>query len=145
MPRIDFYVLHPPASQDLAQFACRLLDKIWQQGYRVYIHTNNQAQAQALSQLLWTFRDTSFVPHDLYPDAASSKAPVRIGYHPTQACSGMEILINLATSVPEFYQRFERVVEIVNQDPAVRAAGRQRYRVYREAGDLPEAPHDIHN
>jgi DNA polymerase-3 subunit chi len=44
------------------------------------------------------------------------------------------VLINLQPLPPPFFSRFERLAEIVGLDDADVAAGRNRYRYYRERG-----------
>ena len=44
------------------------------------------------------------------------------------------MLINLALAPPPFFSRFERLAEIVGAEAADAAAGRERYRFYRERG-----------
>ncbi|MNW13919.1 DNA polymerase III subunit chi [compost metagenome] len=48
------------------------------------------------------------------------------------------LLINLASSVPPFFERFARIAEVVNQDPQTREALRSSYRFYRERGYAPQ-------
>jgi DNA polymerase-3 subunit chi len=43
-------------------------------------------------------------------------------------------MINLATSVPESFSRYERVAEIVDANADRRDAGRSRYKYYRDRG-----------
>ena len=84
--------------------------------------------------MLWTFRDISFVPHDLYPNGGESAAAVRIGYG-AEVCPGFQaVLINLSAEALPFFQQFERIAEVVDQSPPVREAGRARYRFYRDQG-----------
>ena len=45
-----------------------------------------------------------------------------------------DVLINLAPAVPEFFSRFERLVECVDQDAQITARSRERYRFYRDRG-----------
>ncbi|MEZ5578324.1 MAG: DNA polymerase III subunit chi [Candidatus Competibacteraceae bacterium] len=47
--------------------ACRLADKAYGLGHTVYLFTASEARAAALDDLLWTFRQDSFVPHERYP------------------------------------------------------------------------------
>ena len=44
------------------------------------------------------------------------------------------LLINLATEVPSFFSRFDRTLEVVNEQPEVQGAGRLRYRFYQQRG-----------
>lgn len=140
MPRVDFYLLLPSCNQRRELFVCRLVDKVWQQGHKIYIHTQAQAQAMLLDKLLWTFQDNSFVPHDVYPHAQSSIAPVQIGYQADNFWSQADVLINLNDTVPVFFTQVERVLEVLNENPHIKAQGRERYRVYRDAGFVPEKP-----
>ncbi|THA38965.1 DNA polymerase III subunit chi, partial [Streptomyces sp. A1136] len=44
------------------------------------------------------------------------------------------VLINLSGNTPEHFARFERMFEIISSDEADKAAGRDRYRFYKERG-----------
>jgi len=75
MTRIDFYLLTGDAaggetaiSKDMA--VCRLTNKAFLLGHRVYIHTADAAEAQRLDNLLWTFSAGSFIPHAASHDAS---------------------------------------------------------------------------
>jgi DNA polymerase III subunit chi len=132
--RVDFYILQGAQSRELT--ACRLCEKAWQQGLSVFIQTESATHAQQLDELLWTFRDGSFLPHAL-ADAQAVSAPepgiphVTIGWN-SEPQQVQQVLINLAPGVPSFYTRFERIAEIVNQDAAIKSAGRERFTFYRE-------------
>ncbi|MNC96157.1 DNA polymerase III subunit chi [compost metagenome] len=52
--------------------------------------------------------------------------------------SHQDVLLNLADEVPAFFDRFERVLEIVAGDAAARGQSRQRFKFYRDAGLAPE-------
>lgn len=131
MTRVDFYIL--PQADDEARwlFACRLVDKAWRLGNRLLVHTASHAIAQHLDELLWTFRTDSFLPHALLP--AGKTTPVHIGWG-EDSTHHHDLLINLGDSIPGFFSRFERVAEIVTQQPQQLADSRERYRFYRERG-----------
>jgi DNA polymerase-3 subunit chi len=141
MTHIDFYVLDSAEPNALGLLACRLAEKIWRMGRRVYVHTANAGQAQALDDLLWTFRDGSFVPHELYSPGAEEPAPVVIGCDPDPQLEP-DVLINLAEAVPPCFSRFQRLAELVDADPARREASRERWRFYRDRG-YPLQKHDL--
>jgi DNA polymerase-3 subunit chi len=133
MTQVDFYIMGDQASGDRFQLACRIVDKAWQQGHRVYLHTNTDAESRHLDKLLWTQREDSFIPHGLMSESDSNLTPVLIG-HGQQAGDEHDVLINLAAEVPPFFSRFSRVAELIDKDPRVREAGRQRFRTYRDRG-----------
>jgi DNA polymerase-3 subunit chi len=127
-------------------YACRLAEKAYKLQHRIHAHAADGSMAKSLDELLWTFRQGSFVPHELLaPGGQTPVAPVTIG---TAGPEGQveppaaDLLINLATEVPPFYNRFPRVAEIIDGSPAGREAGRARHRFYREQGLEPET-HEV--
>jgi len=132
--QVDFYILDEADAADRAQFACRLAERACDAGHRVYLHTGDAAQTRWLDELLWTFRADSFVAHAAIGDSDGSDAtPLLIG-HNAEPAAGREVLINLAGEVPAFFSRFPRALEIIADDPALRAAGRARYSYYKDRG-----------
>ncbi|ADJ27357.1 DNA polymerase III subunit chi [Nitrosococcus watsonii] len=137
MTKVDFYLLTSHQPQASKRFACKLTEKAYRLGHQIYIQTENQAQAQEMDELLWTFRQGSFVPHALINSEEADESPVLIGYE-REPEGKLELLINLCAEVPAFFSRFQRVAEIIGQDENHRHAGRQRYRYYRDHGCLLE-------
>jgi DNA polymerase-3 subunit chi len=137
MPRVDFYVLPDQKDNGRALLACRLIDKAYTLGHTVYVLAASEAQATALDDLLWTFRQDSFIPHERYPLVGEDDSPVLIG---TTALTERtaQVLINFTDDAPADLDRYERVVELVDQHPTVLAKSRERFRAYRERGLTPE-------
>ncbi len=130
MTSIDFYF----NAGDRLEVACRLAGKAVQQKKRVLIYAPQADLAQRIDRLLWTSQAVSFIPHCPATDPLAAETPVLIAVDdaaPTQAC---EILLNLSTECPPFFERHERLLEIVAQDEEERAAGRARFKFYRERG-----------
>ena len=139
--RVDFYILGDRAAGDRYRLSCRLAEKAWQQGRRVYLHTESEQEAQQLDRLLWAFRQGSFLPHGLLAGADIRHNPILIG-HGSDAGEEHDVLINLTREPPPFFSRFERVVEPIDRDQTIRHAGRERYRFYRDRG-YPLQTHNI--
>ncbi|MEZ5581711.1 MAG: DNA polymerase III subunit chi [Candidatus Competibacteraceae bacterium] len=139
MPRIDFYVLPDQTPNGRFLLACKLSEKAYHSGYRVYLHTPSIEQARTLDDLLWTFRQGSFIPHALYPAPAEDQSPVLIGSgdSPPELTNG--IIVNLGQAPPPDFERFERVIEVVDQEPETLARSRERFRFYRERGFQPSS------
>ena len=68
MTRVDFYISKNNHPDDRAKLACRLAEKAYQMKHRIYVHTDDRQQAEQLDQLMWVFRDGSFIPHCLADD-----------------------------------------------------------------------------
>lgn len=133
MTRVDFYILQGEDERGRAQFACRLTEKAYLLGHRVYLHTESETQTRLLDELLWTFKQSSFLPHALDGPALNNAPPILLG-HATETDAHSDVLINLAPTVPLFFSRFERVAEIVDQGEQRRQQGRERYCFYRDRG-----------
>ncbi len=140
MPRVDFYIVSDSSATAHLVVACRLAEKAWGGGHRVYIHAPSAVAAQQLDDLLWTFRADTFVPHGRYGADADGTTPILIGSNGDRGEFG-EVLINLCEASPAFHGRFQRVAEVVAADEGARAAGRERFRFYREQGYAL----DLHN
>ncbi|MFO7604201.1 MAG: DNA polymerase III subunit chi [Gammaproteobacteria bacterium] len=134
MTRIDFYISPSHARQARQQLACRIADKAYQQDCKVYIHADSAEEARLMDELLWTFRQDSFLPHGLSASAEQADCAIVIGHQPEPPHVDKEVLINLAPTVPLFFSQFERVVEMINEDETQKQHGRERYRFYRDRG-----------
>jgi DNA polymerase-3 subunit chi len=133
--KIDFYVLETSSAQQAAHFACQLLEKWYaEQKLPIFIHMNTREEAERFDALLWTYKDDSFIPHQLY--AADNTAPVQIGYGESPAAKPA-VLFNFSKEIPAFYAECEHVIEIVFNDALMQQLARQRYKQYRDHG------HDI--
>ena len=141
MTQVDFYVLDEPAAGNRFTLTCRLCEKIYHQGRRIFIHTDSEEETRHLDRLLWTFRQGSFIPHGTLGNCDITVTPVIIG-HQVEHCEEQDVLINLCAEVPTFFSRFERVAEIIDKEPQVISAGRERFRFYRDRG-YPLTKHDI--
>jgi DNA polymerase-3 subunit chi len=131
--RIDFYISQTSRDEDRLRLACKITEKAYKLGNSVYIHTDSTEQAGLIDDLLWTFRDGSFIPHQTDAGNNEKSAPVLIG-HNKELQHGADVLINLAHEIPACFSQFERVAEIVNDTPDSTAHARERYKFYRDRG-----------
>ena len=134
MARVDFYVLAQPDERARQLLACKLAEKAWRLDNSVYIHTKDRADAERLDELLWTFRDGSFVPHGLANrNDGTESSPIVIGCD-TEAVAARDLLINLSDEIPGFAEGFPRVAELVTSDDNCKSLSRKRYAAYRDQG-----------
>lgn len=138
MPRVDFYVLEEPDADARLRLACRLAERAWSEAQPVFVLAGSAEEARTFDNLLWTYRDRSFVPHALADTPEAAAVRVRIGMDVARADPG-GVLINLAAAVPEGFERFERILEPLDGDRERRQQGRDRFRYYRERGVTPQS------
>lgn len=131
MPRADFFEIRGPR-WDLA--LCLQVQAAWEAGERVYVWADSEAEARRLDELLWTFRDDAFVPHDLWQGEAELDTPVAVGWRagdPNDAACA----VLARDTAPAELAGFERVVDFAPVDVPERIGpARNRYRAFREAG-----------
>ncbi|RRJ85328.1 DNA polymerase III subunit chi [Aestuariirhabdus litorea] len=132
MTRVDFYLLPGVQRQDALLFSCRLAEKAYQLGHRVFIHTQDDTQAQQLDDLLWSYRGERFLPHQIR-SLTGEGAPIEVG-HTEEAGDHHDLLINLADRIPDCFGRFTRVAEIVTNHEDAKRQSRDNYRFYQQRG-----------
>jgi DNA polymerase-3 subunit chi len=135
LARVEFHVLTEGASDSRLRYACRLAEEHAERGARIYVQTDSVGETQRLDELLWTYNDGSFLPHEIYSGLAPSHDRVRImlGDQPPPS-SHRELLITLSESVPADLEACPHIIEIVDVDPERKRTARERFRQYRERG-----------
>lgn len=122
---------------DRTDYACRLLRKALRQGSRVAV-VGPRAVLSGLDRALWMFDALEFVPHAVIPLGQRlpdrlSATPVCLAERATDAPM-RDVLVNLGDDVPEGFESFDRIVEIVSTEGDDRMAARQRWRAYAGKG-----------
>lgn len=133
MCQVSFYTAVP----ERLAYVCRLLRKAQQTGAQIGV-CGSAALLERLDRALWSFEATEFVPHLRLPpgapaDARSAVTTILL----TERCEELphrEVLLNLGMAIPENFEQFQRVLEVVSTDPQQVEAGRQRFRQYKQFG-----------
>ncbi|AMD02108.1 DNA polymerase III subunit chi [Halomonas chromatireducens] len=149
MTQVDFYILPDTTLEARLDFACRLAETIAGKGYRLHLHAEDEAMARDLDDRLWTFRPDAYLPHALVDstllgsDMADSVA-VTIGWeHPPEPVPDTPMaMLNLDPGIPEWFSRFDRVAEIINQHQQVLTAKRECWQTYKQRG-YPVKAHQL--
>ncbi|MFI4914781.1 MAG: DNA polymerase III subunit chi [Steroidobacterales bacterium] len=142
MQSVDFYVLGGTEARERLKFACRIAEKAQLAGQSVLVWLDDDTQLQAFDELLWTFADRSFVPHEVFQTASQWRdTPVLLSCERAPEQS-FQLLINLGTEVPPAAALAQRVIEVIDADEERRRGGRTRFRRYRELKLEPQT-HDM--
>jgi DNA polymerase III subunit chi len=137
MTQVDFHVNVP----DKIAYGCRLIRKIRQAGSRAVVFSDDALQLEQFDRALWSFAPLEFIPHLMASDALADRTPVLLTDRETDT-PHHEVLVNLGSTTPAFFARFERLLEVVSRDDADRAQARARYRYYKDRG-YPLNTHEI--
>jgi len=130
--RVDFYVLPDDYPQTPLVYASRLIEKVYNLGHTLYVHLENEADTLYLDEQLWKISPDSFIPHALATKATGND-PILLGFQQTLT-QPANVLVNLSGEIPSFFNRFERVAEIVPGNRTMRDKSRENYRLYQEKG-----------
>jgi DNA polymerase-3 subunit chi len=137
-PRVDFYLSEEAGEGARLRLACRIAEKAYLAKQKVVVFSDDATVIAKFDEMLWTFGDGSFVPHDTVTSAgAPCDAPVALTTGPLPE-GASDLLINLAAAVPPFFEKFGRVAEFLDARPDVRAAGRERFKSYRTKAIDPQ-------
>jgi DNA polymerase-3 subunit chi len=120
---------------DKLAYTCRLLRKAAGSGARVVV-LGDARSVQQLDTDLWALASTDFLAHcaeDADDSLMQRSAVVLVGQLP-DTLPHRQVLVNLADQVPEGFDTFERVIEVVSHDDADRALARGRWKRYVELG-----------
>ena len=119
---------------DRLSYACRLLRKAVSSGARVVV-TGEGGLLRELDSTLWTFSPLEFVPHchaRAEPSVlAASPVVLAETVHDTPH---HQVLVNLGGPVPDGFERFERLIEVVTLDDDDRQQARSRWKHYTDRG-----------
>jgi DNA polymerase-3 subunit chi len=140
MPTTIAFHFNAPAK---LAYACRLLRKATAIGSTLAV-VGDEAVLAKLDEQLWSFSALDFIPHgrfDALTDAQRAHTPVWLCQSAEQG-QGREVLVNLSHAVPEGFDAFERVIEVVSQDEADKQSARLRWKHYAERG-LDIVRHDL--
>jgi len=128
---------------DKPHYACRLLRKAAATGAKVVLLANADMVAK-IDADLWAISPTDFVAHCL--GTAESTVQVRSGLvlvsDLAQVKMARQILVNLSDAVPDGFEQFDRLIEVVSTHAQDREAARSRWRYYASIG-YPITRHDL--
>jgi DNA polymerase-3 subunit chi len=121
-------------ADDRLNYLCRLLRKAVAGGAKLVVTGPVNVLAQ-LDMALWTFSASDFIAH-CGIDASQpirEKSPVVLTCAVDSALT-TRVLVNLNESVPDGFEVFQRLIEIVTYDESDKKAARARWKFYADAG-----------
>ena len=113
---------------------CQLINTAYAQGKRVAVQVTDSSEAQKLDDMLWTFNDQAFIPHEIATAASPSHARIMALIGTATPHNFSNQLINTGTSIPEQLESVEHVIEVVDADAQRKQLARERYKQYRDRG-----------
>ena len=138
-PKVVFYDVDPEAWDAWLQ---KLASAAWDRsGARLMIRVDGPERAEELDALLWSFREESFLPHEVVREGSpltDKDARVLISWSETNP-HGANLLALDSPVELDFASTFEVVMDVVDRRSEERlAASRERFKAWRARGVSPE-------
>lgn len=130
MTEIAFHFNAP----DRLAYACRLLRKAVSSGAKLVV-TGQSDTLQQLDAALWTLSPMDFVPHcflESEPHVVTASSVILAAS--TESVPLRQVLVNLGPAVPNGFEHFDRLIEVVGLDDEDRQVARDRWKHYAERG-----------
>ncbi len=134
MPEASFYILPTDTLSERYLFACKLIEKAYRSGQFCYVYTDSYQQSQQLDDQLWTFRENSFIPHQIYEENIPKyERTILVGTKEAPK-QWQKLIFNLSSKYPDNLDQAERVLEILDNNEELKQSGRLRFRQYTQEG-----------
>lgn len=120
---------------DKLAYACRLLRKAAGSGANVLV-LGDSATVSQLDTDLWALSPTDFVPHcqGLAEASLQKWAKIILTTSVEEAPRVRDVLVNLGNVVPDGFEAFNRLIEVVSTEGADRDLARGRWKFYAGRG-----------
>ncbi len=118
---------------------CRWTERFYSERKRVRIVVDSTAAAQLIDQLLWTFSQSSFIPHAIFSPGGAAQPDEPVLITPGEFnVDGFDALVCDCAADIEFMSRFDSAVHfILTDDPKRKEKSRGLWLKARNSGLNP--------
>lgn len=114
---------------------CKWTEKHYEEGRTVAIHAADDDQAKKIDKKLWTFSQSSFVPHVILIEGEDAAEPVLIAVGDQEVPDSDVLMVASGRDPDGWMGRFERVYDFAEiYDSDLRLAARKRFKAYQDGG-----------
>jgi DNA polymerase-3 subunit chi len=118
----------------LDQVLPELLEKTLARGWRALVRTPEAERIEHLDGWLWSYRDSSFLPHGLDDDALAPRQPILLTSGPDNP-NGAQALFLIDGAEPGPLDDYSRCILLFDgRDEAATALARERWKRFKSAG-----------
>ncbi len=133
MSEILFYHLE---NQPLEHVLPVLVEKSLERGWHVIVETSSDDRAEQIDNLLWTWRDDSFLPHARDGGDADHLQPVLITTRPHNP-NNADVRFFVDRAVPASGEGYQRIVYMFSgHDPDAVAEARVAWKALRDGNEV---------
>lgn len=131
MASIQFYHL---TQSPLETALPRLLEKAYEQGFRVHVKVADAGMMAALDKSLWTYAQLAFLPHSTDLDTKPALHPILLSTS-LENLNAATVLCITDDTLVDADASYEKIIDMFNgQDANALAAARVRWKQYQQQG-----------
>ena len=130
-----FYLLKKSCKNKII---CEIVEQFYNDNKSVCIFTDSKETASGLDSMLWSFNQTSFIPHDIVDsEEAQSDAPVKIIYNEIDTIHADVLIIarHITRENILLVGKFHTIIDFAELwDENLKMLSRERYSFLKELG-----------
>lgn len=132
MPEVRFYHL---TRGTLEHTLAVVLPRVMERGQRAVVQVGSEERSEALANYLWTFDDSSFLPHGTQKDGFAERQPIWLTARDEPPPNEAEVLFLGDGADSSHLEAYTLCVFIFDGgDPDALASARDRWRNFKAAG-----------
>ena len=126
MTKVDFFIWPMCNKLQHDVTVCHLIQSVLRAEKTISVLLDEADECRRFNSLLWTFEDTSFLPHGIEDEDCPVKLTINF-----DKC-GEDTLVNLGKSYPISPKRFRRIIETAGHDELTRTNARKKFGAYKD-------------
>ncbi|OYQ81302.1 hypothetical protein B9T19_01075 [Ignatzschineria sp. F8392] len=137
MVQVSFYVLPTSNEASRQKLLLKILEKAYLAEEPALLYSDNQELIRFLDRKLWELPHIEFLPHAVITTEEDiNEADFIYLSDKMWPLPHRSLIINIHPFVPDDVKNglYQRVFEVITQDPQVLEESRNRYRLYRQLG-----------
>ena len=127
MPKkVDFYIYEISDYQLYQKLVCSVIEETYNTNSNVLLLCEDEESCESFDQLLWTFKDIAFIPHE-----RTKKNRITTQRIDLATTDQSLILMNLSYLFPDSFETHSQIIEMSGYDESSRQKARQNFKKYR--------------
>ena len=108
----------------------RIVEEEFSKGENISVFVDNEGVAKFVDNLLWTYKEESFLPHSYIKEKSESAVVIT---ECSENLNRSNVLINLTSCVPSHYKEFSHIFELKDESSKEKfALAKGRFNQYQK-------------
>ena len=118
MTRIKNCVYPEAMAETYLREVCHLIGTAYKKGKSVFVNVSSEEQLVQMDNLLWTFKDTGFVPHHIYGSEGFGTSCIHLGFN-VEPEEKYNVCVNLHEKSVIHSDKYQEVLQVIISDEKV--------------------------